>query len=35
MITFMDYYKRLKEERFETKANYGNWDAAQKHIEKY
>tara|TARA_R110002051_G_scaffold13808_7_gene45665 strand:+ start:14541 stop:14762 length:222 start_codon:yes stop_codon:yes gene_type:complete len=23
-ITFMDYYKRLKEERFETKANYGN-----------
>lgn len=34
-ITFMDYYKRLKEERFETKANYGNWDAALKHIEKY
>ncbi|WP_339654662.1 site-specific integrase [uncultured Maribacter sp.] len=34
-ITFMDYYKRLKEERFEAKANYGNWDAAQKHIEKY
>lgn len=34
-ITFMDYYKRLKEDRFETKANYGNWDAAQKHIEKY
>ena len=34
-VTFMDYYKRLKEDRFETKANYGNWDAAQKHIEKY
>lgn len=34
-ITFMDYYNRLKEERFETMANYGNWDAAQKHIEKY
>ena len=34
-ITFMDYYKSLKEDRFETKANYGNWDAAQKHIEKY
>tara|TARA_R110002167_G_scaffold91462_7_gene246175 strand:- start:193 stop:1326 length:1134 start_codon:yes stop_codon:yes gene_type:complete len=34
-ITFMDYYTRLKEDRFETKANYGNWDAAQKHIEKY
>ena len=34
-ISFMDYYTRLKEDRFETKANYGNWDAAQKHIEKY
>lgn len=34
-ITFIDYYKQLKEDRFETKANYGNWDAAQKHIEKY
>ncbi len=34
-ITFMDYYEKLKEDRFETKANYGNWDAALKHIEKY
>tara|TARA_R110002049_G_scaffold98195_1_gene239140 strand:- start:10613 stop:11749 length:1137 start_codon:yes stop_codon:yes gene_type:complete len=34
-VTFMDYYEQLKEDRFETKANYGNWDAAQKHIEKY
>lgn len=34
-VTFMDYYEKLKEDRFETKANYGNWDAAQKHIEKY
>ncbi len=31
----MDYNKLLKEDRFEAKANYGNWDAAQKHIEKY
>ena len=31
----MDYYKKLKEDRFEAKASYGNWDAAQKHIEKY
>ncbi len=31
----MDYYTRLKEDRFETKANRGNWGAAQKHIEKY
>ena len=34
-VTFMDYYEQLKEDRFETKSNYGNWDAAQKHIEKY
>lgn len=34
-ITFLDYFDKLKEDRFETKANYGNWDAAQKHIEKY
>jgi len=34
-VTFLDYYEQLKEDRFETKANYGNWDAAQKHIEKY
>ncbi|HIB46700.1 MAG TPA: site-specific integrase [Flavobacteriaceae bacterium] len=34
-VTFIDYYEKLKEDRFETKANYGNWDAAQKHIEKY
>lgn len=34
-VTFLDYYNRLKEDRFETKVNYGNWDAAQKHIEKY
>lgn len=34
-VTFLDYYEQLKEDRFETKANYGNWDAALKHIEKY
>lgn len=34
-ITFMEYYEKLKEDRFEAKANYGNWDAAQKHIERY
>ena len=33
--TFLEYYERLKEDRFETKANYGNWDAALKHIKKY
>ena len=34
-ITFLEYYEQLKEDRFETKANYGNWDAALKHIERY
>lgn len=34
-FTFLEYYEQLKEDRFETKANYGNWDAALKHIEKY
>lgn len=34
-VTFLEYYEQLKEDRFETKANYGNWDAALKHIEKY
>ena len=34
-VTFLDYYEQLKEDRFETKANYGNWDAALKHIERY
>jgi integrase len=32
---FLDYYNKLKEERYESQANYGNWDAALKHIERY
>lgn len=32
---FLAYYTKLKEERFESKGNYDNWDAAQKHLEKY
>ena len=32
---FLDFYEMKKEERYETKGNYDNWDAAQKHIEKY
>lgn len=34
-ITFLDYYNKLKEERYESKGNYDNWDAAFKHIERY
>ncbi|WP_268224316.1 tyrosine-type recombinase/integrase [Sinomicrobium oceani] len=33
--TFLSYYELKKEERYETKGNYDNWDAAQKHLEKY
>ena len=34
-LLFLTYYDKLKEERYETKGNYDNWDAAQKHIEDY
>lgn len=34
-LLFLTYYDKLKEERYETKGNYDNWDAAQKHIENY
>ena len=32
---FLDYYKQLKNERNDSKGNYGNWDAAGKHLERY
>ena len=34
-LLFLNYYEKLKEERYETKGNYDNWDAAQNHIEGY
>ena len=34
-IRLLDYFERLKEERYESKGNYGNWDAALKHLKKY
>ena len=34
-ILLFDFYKTLQEERYESKGNYGNWDAAFKHLEKY
>jgi len=34
-LLFLDYYIKLKEERFASKGNYDNWDAAQKHLERY
>ncbi len=33
--SFLTYYTQLKEERYESKGNYDNWDAAYKHLEKY
>lgn len=34
-LLFLTYYDKVKEDRFESKGNYDNWDAAQKHIEDY
>ncbi|WP_136465398.1 tyrosine-type recombinase/integrase [Flagellimonas onchidii] len=34
-ILLFDFYKTLQEERYESKGNYGNWDAAFKHLKKY
>lgn len=34
-ILFLSYYNSLKEERYESKGNYDNWEAAQNHLERY
>lgn len=34
-ILLFDFYKTLQEERYESKGNYGNWDAAFKHLKRY
>jgi integrase len=34
-ILFLTYYNKLKEERYESKGNYDNWEAALKHLERY
>jgi len=31
----LDFYEQKKEERYQTKGNYDNWNAAQKHKEAY
>ncbi|PKV51875.1 site-specific recombinase XerD [Aquimarina sp. MAR_2010_214] len=33
--TLLGFYEKKKEERYQTKGNYDNWDAAQKHLEQY
>lgn len=34
-ITFLGFFRQMREERYESNANYGNWDAALKHIERH
>lgn len=34
-IGLLDFYEQKKEERYQTKGNYDNWDAAQKHLKAY
>jgi len=34
-VGLLDFYEQKKEERYQTKGNYDNWDAAQKHIEAF
>jgi integrase len=34
-LLFLDYYNKLKEDRYESKGNYDNWEAAFKHLERY
>lgn len=32
---FLKYFTELKEKRYESKGNYDNWDAVQKHLEAF
>lgn len=32
---FIEYFKKLTDERFKSKGNYGNWDSALKHLSKF
>lgn len=34
-IRFLDYYKIVKDARYDSKNNYDNWDAAEKHLERF
>lgn len=34
-VLLLDYYNKLKEDRYESKGNYDNWEAALKHLERY
>lgn len=32
---FIEYFKKLTEDRLKSKGNYGNWDSTLKHLNKY
>ncbi|OZI09575.1 mobilization protein [Siphonobacter sp. BAB-5385] len=34
-LNFLEYFERVAKERLDSKGNYGNWDSALKHLEKY
>jgi len=34
-LRFLTYYEKLKEDRYESKGNYDNWDAVQNKLEDY
>lgn len=31
-VMFLEYFKKLKTDRLNSKGNYGNWDSAEKHL---
>lgn len=32
-FNFLEYFKKLTEDRFNSKNNYGNWDNVYKHLQ--
>jgi integrase len=34
-ISFLEYFKKIMNERLDSKGNYDNWDASYKHLVKY
>ena len=34
-VLLLDYYTKLKEDRYQSKGNYDNWEAAFKHLQRY
>ncbi|HEY0743035.1 MAG TPA: site-specific integrase [Chryseosolibacter sp.] len=34
-LSFIEYFEKLKNDRLNSKGNFGNWDSAQKHLLKF